>query len=110
MLSHLLVDGLTWIWRIRHGKAHPFQVADVNGSLLWSPHALHRPLYCDCSVFFRLLSWLSSLQVGSGCPVGAAHRGYSAYYPGILRLLSSYILSTPALLAVWLPSAVPLLI
>ncbi len=61
------------------------------------------------SVFFRLLSWLSSLQDGSGCPVGAAHRGFSTYYLGILRVLSSYILSTPALLAVWLPSAVPLL-
>ena len=61
------------------------------------------------SVFSRLLSRVEQPQDGSGCPVGAAHRGYSASYPGTPRLLSSYILSTPALLAVWLPSAVPLL-
>ncbi len=71
-------------------------------------------LYIDLFIvivpfFSTCFPGLSSLQDGSGCPVGAAHRGYSASYPGTPRLLSSYILSTPALLAVWLSSDVPLL-
>ena len=52
---------------------------------------------------------LSSLQDGSGCPVGAANVGFSAYYPGILRLLSRYLPSAPALLIVWQLGAVSLL-
>ena len=47
-LSQLLVYCLKPIWRTLHGKAYAFQMADVDCSLFWSAHALHRPLYCQC--------------------------------------------------------------
>jgi len=37
-----------------------------------------------------------SMQDGSGCPIGAAHRGYSACFPGTLRLWFRYTPSAPA--------------
>jgi hypothetical protein len=78
------------------------------------PYALPPQLCAHPS--FRLVPFfpacfpgLSSLQDGSGCPVDAAHDGFSASYPGTLHLMSRSIPSAPALLVVWQSGASPLL-
>src|SRR5437764_9732438 len=73
------------------------------------PKLSAQPSFLLVPFFPACFPGLSSLRDGSGCPVGAAHHGFSAYYPGTLRLLSRSIPSTPALLITWASGAVPLL-